>query len=169
MMTVTRMKLLLVALGMVFLPALALAKEQPNLVLKLTAWKEVVVKEKDGKSRVEWQEVATTDPGDVVKYVVQYTNGGKTEARGAVIVDPVPAGTVYMAGSAEGKDAEITYSLDGKTFHSAPLLKYRVKNPDGTEKELSATPEMYTHIRWKLTRAVPPGGTGTVSFKVQVK
>jgi len=169
MMTLKRIKLLSVALGMVFLPSLALTKEQPNLVLKLTAWKEVVVKEKDGKSRVEWQEIAAIDPGDVVKYVVQYTNGGKTEAREAVIVDPIPAGTVYMAGSAEGKDAEITYSLDGKSFYFAPLLKYRVKNPDGTEKEFSATPDMYTHIRWKLTKPVPPGGTGTVSFKVKVK
>lgn len=168
-MTVTRMKLLLVALGMVFLPALALAKEKPNLVLKLKAEKEVVVKDEKGKARTEWQEVKSFEPGDLLRYTVTYTNAGATEARDAVIVDPVPMGTSYVSNSAEGKNAEITFSLDGKTFQSPPMLKYRVKPPGGPEQEFSATPEMYTHIRWKIVKPVPPGGSGSVSFKIKVK
>ncbi len=143
--------------------------ERPELALTLSAQKEAAVKGPDGKVKTEWQEVKSGNPGDVIRYTIAYRNGGKSEARDAVIVDPVPKGTTYIPGSAAGAGAEITFSLDGKTFQAPPQLKYKVRQPDGTEMEMQASPDMYTHIRWKFPKPVPPGGTGAVSFKVKVR
>ncbi len=67
------------------------------------------------------------------------------------------------------KDARILFSLDGKDFKEPQLLKHKARLADGTESEFPAPPEMYTHIQWNLLKAVPPGGTGSMSFKVRVK
>jgi len=149
--------------------AVAADPAKPELALTLTAQKEVTVKDGEGKAKVEWREVKEAKTGDIVKYTITYKNVGTVEARDGRVVDPVPKETAYVSGSAEGKDAEITFSLDGKTFQAPPLLKYKVRQADGTEAEYTATPEMYSHIQWKLLKPVPPGGTGSVSFKVMVR
>ncbi len=159
------MKILGLLLLSLLMPVCVLAAEKPNLVLKLKAEKEVIVTGEDGKTRFEWREVTALEPGDVVRYTLHYTNGGRSEARDAVIVDPVPTGSTYIAGSAEGNGAEITFSMDGKQFGAPAHLKYRPKEGDA----MTVKPEMYTHVRWKLTRPIPPGGDGTVSFSVKVK
>ena len=70
---------MLVLIGiMVALPVLALAKEKPNLELKMSAQKEVIVKDENGKSRPEWREVQNFEPGDVLRYTIAYTNTGST-------------------------------------------------------------------------------------------
>lgn len=142
---------------------------RPELTLTVEVRKEAIVKDAEGKEKAEWREARDVRPGDVLKYTVAYRNGGRTEARGARIVDPVPKETVYIPGSAEGKDAAIAFSIDGKSFREPELLKRKVRRADGTEGEEQAPPEMYTHIQWTLPKAVPPGGGGTVSFKVRVK
>jgi len=149
--------------------ALAADPAKPELALTLTAQKEVTVKDAEGKTKVEWREVMDVTPGDILKYTIAYRNVGTVEARDGRVMDPVPKETAYVSGSAEGKDAEVTFSLDGKTFQAPPLLKYKVRQADGTEAEYQATPEMYTHIQWKLLKPVPPGGTGSMSFKAKVK
>jgi uncharacterized repeat protein (TIGR01451 family) len=107
-------------------------------------------------------------PGDVVQYVLRYVNRGDEVARDAVIGDPIPPGTTYLAGTASGEGAEITFSSDGgKTFASAVRLTYEIKTPGGAVEKRVATPGDYTHIRWTLKR-VEPGGGGAVSFKVRV-
>jgi uncharacterized repeat protein (TIGR01451 family) len=141
---------------------------KPELAHTLTAQKEAAVKDAEGKTKVEWQEVKDVKPGDILKYTITYRNVGTVEARDGRVVDPVPKETSYVSGSAEGKDAAITFSLDGKTFQEPPLLKYKVRQADGTAVEYEATPEMYTHIQWKLLKPVPPGGTGSMSFKAKV-
>jgi uncharacterized repeat protein (TIGR01451 family) len=161
-----KMKVLLLLAIMISMPVLALAQERPNLVLKLSAESEVIVKDENGKSRTEWREAKSFEPGDVLRYTIAYTNDGKTEARNAIIADPIPAGTTYVVNSAEGENTEITFSLDGKTFQVPPMLKYKVKS-GASEQEFYATPQMYTHIRWKIGKPVLPGETGTVSFKVK--
>ncbi len=166
--TVRSALLVLLALAAAAPVALAQSGGKPELGLTLSARKEVAVKGPDGKAATEWQEVKAGNPGDVIRYTIAYRNGGKSEGRDATIVDPVPKGTTYIPGSAAGEGAEITFSLDGKTFQAPPQLKYRVRQPDGSEAELLASPDMYTHIRWKLLKPVAPGGAGAVSFKVKV-
>lgn len=149
--------------------ALAAGPAKPQLALTLTAQKEVAVKDAEGKTKVELQEVKDVSPGDILKYTVTYKNVGTVEAQDGRVTDPIPKDTAYISGSAEGEDTEITFSLDGKTFQGPPLLKYKIRQADGTEAEFEATPEMYTHIQWKLLKPVPPGGTGSMSFKAKVR
>ena len=149
--------------------ALAADPAKPELALTLTAQKEVTVKDAEGKTKVELREVKEVKTGDILEYTITYKNVGTVEARDGRVVDPVPKETTYVSGSAVGKDAAITFSLDGKTFQDPPLLKYKVRQADGTEAEYQATPEMYTHIQWKLLKPVPPGGAGSLSFKAKVK
>jgi uncharacterized repeat protein (TIGR01451 family) len=165
------MKTLMIVLFslMVCSSAVAALEDKPNLVLNLSVDKQIIVKDEEGKTKIEWQEVNATDPGDVLRYTIHYINKGSAEARNAVIVDPVPEGTSYIGNSAEGESSFITFSLDGKTFQSPPMLTYRVRQEDGTEKEYTATPEMYTHINWKLFKPVSPGGSGILNFRVKVK
>lgn len=168
-MFIKRILMMLAIMALLCTPAFASNGGQPNIELAISAYKKIVSIEEDGSKRVEWREVANTDPGDVLKYTIRYTNKGDAEAKGAVIVDPVPSGASYIGNTAEGEAAEITFSLDGKSFQSPPMLKYRIKGADGSEEEYMATPGMYSHIKWQLVKSVPPGGTGTVGFEVKVK
>lgn len=156
--------LLLVCAG----AARAQQEEKPKLTLAIGVAKEMRV-QKDGKWTVERVPAETTKRGDVLVYTVTYTNAGKTPARDASIVDPVPAGTVYVLESAEGKRTEQRFSIDGaKTFQPYPAT-YVVTRKDGKREEKIATAGMYTHIQWIIPRQVAPGESGTVSFKVTVK
>jgi uncharacterized repeat protein (TIGR01451 family) len=169
MMAVKQVKVLAFLLMLIVIPSMSFSAEKPDVSLKMTVLKETPVKDADGKTHLEWKEVKATNPGDVLRYTIEYTNKGLTEAKKVVIDNPVPAGSTYVSNSAEGKGMEITFSIDGKNFQTPPMLKYKAKKPDGTEEELSATPDMYTHIRWKMTRPAKSGESGTVSFKVRVK
>ncbi len=138
------------------------------LSLKIEAAKEVVVR-KDGREITEYVPADTSARGDVLRFVITYTNKGDQDLANAAIVDPVPEGTVYVADSAEGAGTEITFSADkGGTF-SAPPLRRTVTRPDGTTETREVPPEAYTHVRWTVREPIPPGGSGQVSFRARVQ
>ncbi|MFZ1036437.1 MAG: hypothetical protein WAU61_04670 [Smithella sp.] len=112
--------------------------------------------------------VKAIDPGDVVLYTINYVNSGDEAATNAFLDDPVPKGTFYLDGSAIGKDADVTFSIDGgKTFKKPSVLTYEVKVNGKMEKRI-ASPEQYTDIRWTVS-VIPAHGSGQVGFKVRVK
>lgn len=148
--------------------ALAGAQEEPRLLLSNQVEKEVKV-QRGEKWVTERIPVDKTLPGDILVYTINYRNGGTTEARDAAIVDPLPAGVVYLPNSAVGQDAEITCSLDGgRSWQSAPAM-VQVKKTDGTTENRPAALAQYTHIRWVISKPIPPGQSGQVQFKVTVK
>jgi uncharacterized repeat protein (TIGR01451 family) len=166
------LKKMLVAAGItVFMMAgvsFATAIEQkPKLVLKTKVEKESNIL-KDGKV-VEVKSAATNfKRGDRLIYTVTYKNEGTALAKNAIIVDPIPEGTLYLD-SAAGKDTDIQFSIDGgNSFQKAPV-KYIVAKADGTKESRVATPDMYSHVKWVVTKAIPPGDTGDVNFAVKVK
>ena len=107
-------------------------------------------------------------PGDVLEYTLAYKNSGDEAAKDAVIDDPVPKGTSYVADSAGGEGAEVVFSTDGgKTFAAAVKLSYEFRLPSGQVEKRVATPSEYTHVRW-IVKTIPPGGTGKVTFRVHV-
>ena len=109
------------------------------------------------------------NPGDVIFYTINYVNSGDEEATNAFLDDPIPKGAVYIPGSAFGKDADVTFSIDGgKTFKKPSLLTYEVKATNGKMEKKTASPEQYTHIRWTVN-VVPAHGKGQVGFQVQTK
>jgi uncharacterized repeat protein (TIGR01451 family) len=153
---------LLIASVLLLLSAEVFAKSLVAISMK--AEKEITVNKV--KKMVAAKEI---DPGDVIFYTLSYVNSGDDVATNAVMDDPIPKGTVYLAGSAFGNDADITFSIDsGKTFKKPSLLTYEVKLPSGKIEKRTASPEQYTHIRWTVS-VIPAHGSGQVGFQVRMK
>ena len=144
-------------------PALA----SPHIGFSIEQLKEVV--ESKGNSHTTRMVPAkSVSPGDVVEYVLTYQNSGDEAATNAVIEDPIPKGTTYIANSATGEGALIAFSNDGgKTFADPTKLTSEVRLLSGAVEKRVATPAEYTHVRWTIQR-VPAGATGKVAFRVKV-
>ena len=65
----------------------------PQVAVKVTPLKEVVVRDAQGKERIELLPASATRPGDTLVYRISYTNTGTAPAHNARVVDPIPAGT----------------------------------------------------------------------------
>lgn len=141
---------------------------QPQLAIAIEVFKEVVTV-KDGREETTREPVTMAEAGDLLVYVLTYTNTGDSAATDAAIIDPLPAGTVYVPDSADGQGATITFSIDGGSTFQNPPVTYLRQKPDGSTEEAAAPPEMFTHVRWVLNEPLPPEGKGTASFKVTVQ
>jgi uncharacterized repeat protein (TIGR01451 family) len=160
---------LLVAIGGVLLSVVvSRAQVAPALELKTTAAREIKVA-KNGRLVVERVPVEVSRPGNVIVYTIAYRNLAKTAIAEASIVDPIPAGTVYVPGSAEGVDTRVTCSVDGGRSYQEPPVMVAVRAPDGTEKSMPVSADRYTHIKWVVKQPVAPGASGQVSMKVAVR
>ncbi|PKN38508.1 MAG: hypothetical protein CVU62_06645 [Deltaproteobacteria bacterium HGW-Deltaproteobacteria-2] len=153
---------LLIALLMLTLSVEVFAK--PLISVGMKAEKEITVN-KEKKMVV----ASKVNPGEVIFFTINYVNSGDEAAINAVLDDAIPKGTVYLNGSAFGKDADITFSIDGgKTFKKPSVLNYEVKLPNGKMEKRIASSDQYTNIRWTVS-VVPTRGSGQVGFKVRVK
>jgi uncharacterized repeat protein (TIGR01451 family) len=152
---------LLIASVLLLLSAEVFAKSLVSI--SITAEKEVTVNKVTKKIAA-----ITINPGDVIFYTLNYINSGEDAATSVVLDDPIPAGTVYIPGSAYGDGAEILFSIDGKTFKKPSLLTYEIKNRNGSLEKRTASPEEYTHVRWVMTK-IAAGVRGNVGFQVRIK
>ncbi len=157
-------RLAVVAAGLLLAaPALA----APKITVSIAQLKEVA-EQKGGARATRLVPADAVSPGDVIEYVLTYANQGDAPAKDANIDDAIPKGTTYVANSATGEGAEVTFSADGgKTFAPPVKLTYEFRQPSGAVEKRVATPAEYTHVRWTL-KQVPPGATGKVSFRVKV-
>ena len=164
MRTVSLLPALLLALLLV--PSLALA--QPRINLDMTAEKQVTIVE-NGQRRTEMVPAEEVVSGEIIRYTIHYRNDGDQAATNVEINNQVPEGTTFIPGSAAGEGAEITFSIDGgKSFKQPSLLTYEVTLPDGQQERRVASPEQYNAVRWEVA-AIPPGGSGQVSYQVRVQ
>src|SRR5437764_8300342 len=155
------------AIGVLSLALSAPALAKPRLVISIEQSKEVV-DTAGGVRTTRMVPAKSAAPGEIVEYTLKYVNRGDDAATDAVIDDPIPRGSTYVANSANGDGAEITFSSDGgKTFATAVKLTYEMRLPSGAVEKRVATPAEYTHVRWKLKRVLP-GATGKVAFRVKV-
>lgn len=155
----------LAALALLAAPLSAWA--QPKVAISIKAEKEVTVtvKGKQVKKKIAAKGFL---PGEEIIYTLSYHNSGTEPATDVLITDPIPAGTSYIPGSASEAD-KATYSINnGKSYSKPTLLTYEIKTADGKVQKKVAAPEEYTDIRWTIP-SVPPGGKGSVNFKVKVK
>jgi len=102
-----------------------------------------VVTQADGKETKE--PAKTAKPGDLLEYVAEYRNTGKTPAKKLEATLPIPSGTEYVPDSA--KPAGAWASLDGNTFEPMPL-KRKVKQTDGKLVEELIPYVEYRFLRW---------------------
>ena len=76
-------------------------------------------------------------------------------------MQPVPANTTYLADSASGPGAIVSFSVDGgETYAPAESLMIEVEGA----KQLAQAAQ-YTHIRWQLRNPLAPGATALARFR----
>lgn len=144
------------------------AQAKPQVTIDIKTDKEVTSLQ-NGQKTIKRIAATNVMPGEILFYTLTYANTGNESATNAVVDNPIPTGTVYLPGSADGQGADISFSIDGgKTFKKPSLLTYEVKLPSGKLDQRVASPEEYTHIRWTI-KTIPAGGSGKIGFQVKVK
>ena len=141
----------------------AAAVERPQVKVQLSA-----VVERDN-AFVPVEKANLVKQGEELDWTITSENSGGAAARDYVAVGRIPAGTIFVAGSAkvEGQ-AKIAYSLDGgKSYSPSPTVPE--KQADGSVKQVPAPVSMYTNVRYEWADPLAPGGRVTASYKVRVK
>src|ERR1700689_3654297 len=119
-----------------------------------------------GRGGAELIPAARVVPGDRVIYTLEVRNGGATAVDAPNFSYPIPEHMRYIADSAVGPGAEVSYSVDGgHTFARAEDLK--VKGPDG--KLRAAVGADYTDIHWQLKNRLKANSVAFVRFRTVVK
>jgi uncharacterized repeat protein (TIGR01451 family) len=104
-------------------------------------------------------------PGDEVFYTLEIRNKGSRPLPAPTVDFAIPAHMRYVANSAVGAGAEVSYSVDGgHSFERPDNLTVAV----GTNRRL-ATPADYTHIRWRLKHALKAKALALARFRAIVK
>jgi len=105
-------------------------------------------------------------PGDRVIYTLEARNTGARALDSPVIIHAVPDHMRYIADTAVGPGAEVSYSVDGgRSFAHAEDLK--VLGADGRPRLAVAAD--YTHIRWQLKNSLNANSVAFVRFRALVK
>jgi uncharacterized repeat protein (TIGR01451 family) len=95
-------------------------------------------------------------PGDEVFYTLEIRNTSAADVSAPTVVNPIPAHMQYVADSASGPGAEITFSADGGLTFRPP-------------EDLDAKPSDYTHIRWQLRKTLKSHSVAFARFRAVVK
>jgi uncharacterized repeat protein (TIGR01451 family) len=105
-------------------------------------------------------------PGDRVIYTLEVRNTGATIVESPVVTHAVPEHMRYVADSAVGPGAEVTFSVDGgQSFGRSDSLI--VKGQDGQPRRAVAAD--YTDIRWQLKNSLKANSVAFVRFRALVK
>jgi uncharacterized repeat protein (TIGR01451 family) len=153
----------LALLAALALTATAHAQSHGSIRLTATAMQAKTVTTANGTSKTTMVPAARVLPGTKVTYTITYHNIGKKPAGNVVVNDPVPAHMHYVAGSAQGTNTSISYSVDGGKTWADALAKLHVNNPDGSTRTADAGD--CTNIRWVVNNKVAPGARGSVHFQ----
>ena len=105
-------------------------------------------------------------PGDRVIYTLEVRNTGATALDAPTVTHPVPEHTRYVADSAVGPGAEVSYSVDGGRSFERPE-NLTVQGPDGRLRPAVAAD--YTDIRWQLKNSLKANSVAFVRFRALVK
>ena len=104
-------------------------------------------------------------PGDEVFYTLEIRNTGSTPLPPPTVDFAIPEHMRYIANSAVGAGAEVSYSIDGgRTFDRPENLM--VAGSGGLH---TATVSEYTHIRWRLKHVLKSKAMALARFRAVVK
>jgi uncharacterized repeat protein (TIGR01451 family) len=105
-------------------------------------------------------------PGDEVFYTLEIRNTGSKPLPPPTVDFAIPEHMRYIANSAVGAGAEVSYSVDGgRTFDRPENLSVVAV---GADPRL-ATAADYTHIRWRLKHALQAKAMALARFRAVVK
>jgi len=120
---------------------------------------EEVVNDKGEKS-VKRVAASKVVPGTEVIWTVTAENTCKQPSENVTINNPVPDHMTLVANSAAGPGADISYSLDGKSFGKPEQLTVQ---ENGAARKARASE--YRHIRWVFKNPVAAGASTTATFR----
>lgn len=119
-----------------------------------------------GKELVRLISADRVVPGDRVIYTLEVRNTGAAALAAPTFTQPIPDHMQYLADSAVGPGAEVSYSVDGGRSFDAPD-NLKVHGADGEARPAVAAD--YTHIRWRLKNALKANSVAFVRFRALVK
>ena len=106
------------------------------------------------------------ESGDRIIYTLEVRNTGATAVAAPSVAYPIPEHMRYIADSAVGPGAEVSYSIDGgRSFDRAENLQ--VQGPEGRQRPAAAAD--YTDIRWQLRHSLKANSVAFVRFRALVK
>jgi hypothetical protein len=105
-------------------------------------------------------------PGNQVVYTLEIRNTTQMSRPPPTIDYPVPEHMRYLADSAVGAGAEVTFSVDGGRTYAPPENLF-VVGTDGQKR--AATADDYTHIRWQLKHILKGNSVAFARFLAVVK
>jgi uncharacterized repeat protein (TIGR01451 family) len=145
-------------------PQSAAPMRDPRLAVKAIA--EIVKPtSRGGRETTELVNADEVVPGDEVIYTLEIRNTSAVALAPPTVDYPVPAHMRYVANSAIGAGAEVSYSVDqGRSFDRPENLK--IADAHG---ERPATAADYTHIRWRLTHVLKGNSVAMAHFRAVVK
>lgn len=137
------------------------ADEPSDVVTELVAEVRENISTTPGREVYRFVPARLLEQGQVVYYTLRITNQTSVPLRNVAVVQPVPANTTYLADSAAGPGAVVSFSVDGGgTFAPADSLMIEV---EGARQLAHAA--QYTHIRWQLRNPLAPGATALARFR----
>jgi uncharacterized repeat protein (TIGR01451 family) len=138
----------------------ASADVAPDIETELIAEVRENVSTTPGREVFRFVPARMLEQGQVVYYTLRITNRTTVPLRNVAVVQPVPANTTYLADSASGPGADVSFSVDGRTFSPAASLMIE---SEGTRQLAQAA--QYTHIRWQLRNPLAPGAIALARFR----
>ncbi len=151
--------------ALLFFGTQAVAAQQGHLKVTSKVQKMIIVN-KGGKKSYQFIPANKVLPGEIVQYNTFFENISNKPTANIKIVNPIPKHTIYLPNSAQGKNAQAVFSVDGgKHYGKAGTLKVRGK--DG--KIHPAKPIDYTHIRWQYQGSLAPREKQAVAFRVRLR
>jgi len=137
------------------------AEEPSDVVTELVAEVRENISTTPGREVYRFVPARLLEQGQVVYYTLRITNQTSVPLRNVAVVQPVPANTTYVADSASGPGATVSFSVDGgQSYGPADSLKIEVEG----SKQLAQAVQ-YTHIRWQLRNPLAPGATALARFR----
>lgn len=133
--------------------------------LKSVAETEESYTDANGQPAVRRVPAAKVVPGTQVIWTLSATNVCSNAADKVFIDNPVPEHMSLLADSVRGAGADVSYSLNGKSFGQPESLQ--VTAADGTTRQ--ARSDEYTHIRWTFRNSIGPGQLAAASFRATVR
>ena len=108
-------------------------------------------------------------PGDIIEYRIAYRNQSGGALSGFIVEGPIPAGAIYVAGSAANvNDAALEVLVDGEDWQREPAYK-TVTTLEGARTRIPATPSDYRAIRWILTKPLSDQTAVAGVYRIQVR
>jgi uncharacterized repeat protein (TIGR01451 family) len=119
-------------------------------------------------TQVPVEKAALVQSGEILAWTITSVNEGNAPANEYNAVGKVPAGTSFVAGSANADgSAAVAFSIDnGKSFSAKPMVDER--QADGSVKKVPAPVSMYKQIRYSWTAPLNEGEKFNASYKVRV-